>query len=90
MDKQEFRSFLEKNGFPEPVLVEQPPNGGLDIHKHDFEVYALISEGDIEIDINGVTSTYAVGEMFHLDYQEAHKEKYGLNGVKYFASRKSI
>lgn len=90
MNKKEFQSFLEKIHFPEPVLVEQPPNGGLDIHIHDFEVYALISEGYIEIDIEGVVSTYAAGEMFHLAYQQVHKEKYGVNGVKYFASRKGI
>jgi quercetin dioxygenase-like cupin family protein len=88
MNKQEFRSFLAKNGFPEPILVKQPPNSGLDTHKHDFEVYALITEGSIQIDTNGTISTYKEGDMFYLQYQQLHKEKYGTIGVKYLASRK--
>jgi quercetin dioxygenase-like cupin family protein len=88
MKKQEFLDFLTKNQFPEPVLVEQPPNGSLGTHKHDFEVYALVVEGSIEIDVDGIISKYAAHEIFHLEFQQPHKEKYGASGVKYLASRK--
>ena len=88
MKNQEFLDFLAKNKFPEPVLVRQPPNGSLDTHKHDFEVYALVTEGSIEIDINGATNKYNVGEIFYLKFQQPHKEKYGASGVQYLASRK--
>ena len=88
MKKQEFLNFLTQNQFPEPVLVEQPPNGSLGTHKHDFEVYALVIEGSIDIDVEDIINKYAVDEIFHMEFQQPHKEKYGVSGVKYLASRK--
>ena len=89
MDKQEFLELLEEKKFPDPTLVEQEPNKGLDLHRHDFEVYALVVEGSIEIDIEGVKSTYGINDVFHLVFQPPHSEKYGPIGVKYLANRKS-
>lgn len=88
MTKTDFLNSLKENGFPEPVLVEQPANGFLDIHTHEFEVRALIIEGSIEINSSGKPSYYCVGQEFHLAIKEPHSEKYGETGVKYLASRK--
>ena len=87
MTKHEFFEFLRDNGFPEPTLVTQPPNGNLETHAHPFEVYALIIEGFILIEINGETSRYDVGDVFHLGYLQNHSESYGPIGVKYLACR---
>lgn len=69
-------------------MVQQIPNGGLDIHEHPFEVRALVIEGSIEIIINGLSKTYQVGDIFQLGFKQPHSESYGVNGVKYLASRK--
>lgn len=90
MTKEEFLTSLKAEGFPEPVLVEQPANGALGIHRHDFEVKALVIEGSIEIDLSGKISTFSNGDIFYLSYQEPHAEKYSAQGVKYLASRKLI
>ena len=88
MNKEQFLQLLSRDGFPEPLEVTQVPNGHLDIHEHPFEVRALVTEGSIEIFIDGISRTYHCGDIFQLDYQQPHAEAYGPQGVKYLASRK--
>mgnify|MGYP000143156519 CR=1 FL=1 len=88
MTKQEFLILLAQQQFPEPVLVEQPANGQLGLHRHDFAVNALVVEGSIKIELEGHHSTYRVGDVFHLEFRQPHFESYGPQGVKYLASRK--
>lgn len=88
MSRDEFLELLRLKDFPEPVLVEQPANGYLDVHTHDFEVMALITEGAITINCDGVESVYGAGDMFHLQLKQPHTERYGTSGVRYLASRK--
>jgi quercetin dioxygenase-like cupin family protein len=88
MNKEQFLQLLQQYGFPEPIEVQQIPSGHLDVHEHPFEVRALILEGVIEIVIEGIGKTYNAGDVFQLDYQQAHAESYGPHGVKYLASRK--
>jgi quercetin dioxygenase-like cupin family protein len=88
MNTEQFLHLLREEGFPEPVEVEQIPNGSLDVHEHPFEVKALVLEGSIEIVINGLSTTYQAGDIFQLRYKQPHSESYGPSGVKYLASRK--
>ena len=88
MKIDEFLQLLRQDGFPEPVEVQQVPNGCLGTHEHLFEVKALVTEGWIEIVIDGVGKVYKTGDIFQLSFQQAHSESYGPNGVKYLASRK--
>jgi hypothetical protein len=88
MNTQQFLDFLRRDGFPEPVEVQQIPNGGLGVHEHPFEVRALVIEGSIEIMINGLGRTYKAGDVFQLSLNQPHSESYGVEGVKYLASRK--
>ena len=88
MNSEEFLQLLLREGFPEPVEVQQVPNGQLGIHEHPFEVRALVVEGDITIVIDGLSKIYKVGDVFHLELKQLHAESYGSEGVKYLASRK--
>jgi hypothetical protein len=88
MTKEDFLKFLDLKNFPEPVLVEQPADGALDEHTHEFEVIALVIEGSISINSLGIESLYKSGEMFHLLFMQPHSERYGVSGVKYWASRR--
>jgi quercetin dioxygenase-like cupin family protein len=88
MNSGQFLQLLRRNGFPEPVEVQQVPNGQLGIHEHPFEVRALVVEGDITIVIDGLSKIYKVGDVFHLELKQLHAESYGSEGVKYLASRK--
>ena len=88
MNSEEFLQLLRRDGFPEPVEVQQVPNGQIGVHEHPFEVRALVVEGDITIVIDGLSKNYKAGEMFHLELKQPHAESYGSEGVKYLASRK--
>ncbi|MBU3628047.1 cupin [Polynucleobacter sp. AP-Reno-20A-A9] len=88
MNTEQFQLLLQQDGFPEPVEVQQVPNGQLGNHEHPFEVRALVIEGSIEITINGKSSAYKTGDVFELGFKEVHSESYGPEGVKYLASRK--
>ena len=88
MNPEQFLQSLRQDGFPDPVEVQQPPNGRLDIHEHPFEVRALVLEGDITIAIDGLSKIYKAGDIFQLEFKQPHAESYGPHGVKYLASRK--
>ncbi|BDT76871.1 hypothetical protein PKF023_06740 [Polynucleobacter yangtzensis] len=88
MNSEQFLQLLRRDGFPEPVEVQQVPNGQIGVHEHPFEVRALVVEGDITIVIDGLSKNYKAGEMFHLELKQPHAESYGSEGVKYLASRK--
>lgn len=88
MNSGQFLQLLRRDGFPEPVEVQQVPNGQIGVHEHPFEVRALVVEGDITIVIDGLSKNYKAGEIFHLELKQPHAESYGSEGVKYLASRK--
>ena len=88
MNSEEFLQLLLREGFPEPVEVQQVSDGQLGIHEHPFEVKAFVVEGDITIVIDGLSKNYKAGEIFHLEFKQLHAESYGPEGVKYLASRK--
>lgn len=90
MTKNEFLAYLGANQLPDPILVEQPANGELGVHTHDFVVNALVTEGEIRINCNGIEKLYQVGDVFHLEHKEPHYESYGPLGVKYLVSRKTV
>ncbi len=88
MNREQFIELLRQEGFPDPVEVQQIPNGHLDNHEHPFEVIALVIEGRIDITMNGLNKTYGVGDIFQLSFKQTHSESYGPEGVQYLASRK--
>lgn len=90
MNTEQFLELLQQEGFPAPVEVHQIPNGSVGLHTHPFKVKALVIQGSIQITLNGRTAEYHTGEMFQLDFEQAHEESYGPEGVIYLASRKSV
>ena len=88
MNQGDFLKILSQDGFPEPVLVIQERIVFIYKNTHPFEVIALVTHCQIDIVIDGIKSTYAAGDMFHLQHSQEHVECYGDNGVQYLASRK--
>jgi quercetin dioxygenase-like cupin family protein len=81
--------LLRQEGFPDPIAVQQIPNGHLGSHEHPFEVIALVIEGSINITMDGLSKVYGVGDIFRLGFKQSHSESYGPDGVQYLASRKN-
>ncbi len=87
MNKDTFMQQLQAKGFPEPVLTRKEA-GAVAAHTHQFEPMALITEGEMSLEIDGQKSIYQVGDVFHLQPNQLHSEQYGPNGVTYLVSRK--
>ena len=88
MNKAQFIKLLEQEGYPQPIEVKQVPNGSLGDHTHPFAVMTLVTEGSIDLTIEGQTKAYEPGDVFQLRFGELHTESYGPDGVTYLASRK--
>ena len=87
MNEENFLRYLAEHHFPAPVVTKKA-SGKMGAHAHQFEPMALITEGEMSIEIDGVISRYQVGDIFHLQPNQLHSETYGPQGVTYLVSRK--
>lgn len=88
MQQHEFLASTRQDGFADPIEVIREPNGHLDLHQHPFEAKALIIDGQIEIGSATSSRIYCAGDIFHLQKNEPHWERYGPQGVRYLSARK--
>ncbi len=88
MQQSEFITMLATEAYENVVTVEREPNGELGMHTHPFEAKALILEGDLHIQVGDVEQFYKAGDVFHLNAEVPHMERYGPAGVKYLVGRK--
>lgn len=88
MNTQDFEAQLKADNFDEITLLEKPVGYAMGEHKHPFEARALITKGDITLTVNGVSTTYGVGDIFRLPAQTPHHESAAPHGVTYLVGRK--
>ena len=88
MNQNAYLELLHKQGFPAPVLVVRERSLFLDHHSHQYEVIALVLEGQIDINIGGAKKICLAGDAFHILPNQVHTESTGTKGVKYLVSRK--
>lgn len=47
------------------------------LHKHDnADIYGVVTRGEITLTLDGKTSTYAVGEWYHIPVNTGHATKF--------------
>ena len=88
MDHAAFAKQLADEGFDEVLTVSRPASVQLGAHAHDFEVKALVTQGEVTLGVAGQLSTYRVGEVFTMAKLCEHTERYGDDGVSYVVGRK--
>ncbi len=88
MNIQDFEAQLIAENFGEIVTVVKPVGYAMGEHQHPFEACALITQGEITLIVNRVSSTYAAGDVFRLPAQTPHHEDAVAHGVTYIAGRK--
>ncbi len=88
MNTQDFEAQLKADNFDEITLLEKPVGYAMGEHQHPFEARALITQGDITLIVNGVSTTYGVGDIFRLPAQTPHHENAAAHGVTYLVGRK--
>jgi hypothetical protein len=83
-----FLKGLQAAGFAPPVAVTRDASYALGDHAHDFEAWALVTQGEITIEVGGIVSRFPAGRSFRLPAGTPHKEWVGCEGVQYLAGRK--
>ena len=82
MERDEFIDTLKREGFEEIVTVTRDRHGTLDDHAHPFEAKALILHGELTMRIGAVERVYRTGDVFHLQANESHSERFGPEGTQ--------
>jgi mannose-6-phosphate isomerase-like protein (cupin superfamily) len=90
MKREDFEAALASQGYAPAVLMQQPIGYAMDVHQHPFDAFALITQGEITIEVDGVSSSYSAGTTFQLPANTPHKESALLQGVSYLAGRRSV
>ena len=88
MDKTEFESQLKSGGWADPVSVQREGGDFTGDHQHPFHARALITAGEITIEVAGHPTTYCAGDIFDLPVGTPHVETVGPQGVTYYVGRR--
>jgi quercetin dioxygenase-like cupin family protein len=88
MNPAEFEARLRDDGFTEVVTAVVEPNETRPAHAHDYDVEALVLEGDITLTCDGAARTYRVGDTFGMAAGRPHAEAIGSSGVRYLVGRR--
>ena len=88
MTNQEFEAALKAENYSEIVNISKDIGYQMGEHAHAFDAYALILQGDITLNINGVSATYKTGETFRLAANTMHQESAVPHGVTYLVGRR--
>lgn len=88
MDIMQFEAQLASKGYQTVTTVTQPPGHRMGEHAHAFDACALIVQGDFTIEVDGVSTLYAAGDIFRLPAGTVHIES-TQQGVQYRAGRRT-
>jgi len=88
MNRQEFETRLQEDGYTEiqvKSLQPRPPN---DAHGHSFAVRGLVLSGTFTIRQHDIAKTYRAGEVFSVAAGLDHSEEIGPDGAEVVVGRK--
>ena len=88
MNPHDFESQLKRDGYTTIAPIERLVGYALDEHDHPFDACALITRGEITLTVDGVATTYGVGQIFRLPAGTPHHESVGAEGVSYISGRR--
>jgi quercetin dioxygenase-like cupin family protein len=88
MDPEVFKRELSELGFTEVLTRTWAANQFVDMHTHNFEVRALVLEGEFVLGCDGKEQLLRPGDIFTLDRNRPHTERYGPQGAIFLAGRK--
>lgn len=88
MDTKAFEAGLKREGYQDIETKSVPPNFLSKPHTHDFDVHALILEGELTLMRDGKSDTYRAGQAFQMTAGCLHTEQYGPHGTIYLVGRR--
>jgi quercetin dioxygenase-like cupin family protein len=89
MNTQEFEASLRAGNYDEINTVSKDVGYQMGEHQHTFDACALITAGQIDIVVGGVSTSYKVGDIFRLSAGTVHTENASQFGVTYLVGRRN-
>jgi hypothetical protein len=84
----EFASQARAAGFDEVIERRWGPLTVVPTHTHDFDVEALVAQGEFQLACEGRTRLLRQGERFALARGVPHEERYGPEGATFWVARR--
>ncbi len=84
-----FAAEARAEGFDEVLERRWPPAKVLDSHTHPFAIRALVVEGEMWLTVGDDIRHLRPGDVFALDRDVPHAERYGAEGATYWVARRS-
>ena len=87
MEPKDFEAKLKQAGY-ETETKSVTPNFRSKPHTHEFDVWALIVNGQLTLTRGETSETYGAGETFEMTAGCLHTEQYGPDGTTYLVGRR--
>ena len=88
MKDEHFEAALRRDGFDDVQRRKLPAGTVVAEHAHQFDVRALVLNGEITLTVEGIEYAYREGDVFVLPAGHRHAESVGPAGVDYLVGRR--
>jgi quercetin dioxygenase-like cupin family protein len=88
MDRSEFEAQLRRDGYLDVEVKTIAPDVRNGLHSHDFDVRAMVLEGEATIACHGSPRTYRPGDIVEVEAGVEHTEHYGPQGYTFLVGRR--
>ena len=86
---EDFTTTSRAAGFDEVLERRWAPDTVLDVHTHNFDAEAVVTQGEMWLTCDGVTRHLTNGDTFTIGRQVPHSERYGSQGATYWVARRN-
>jgi hypothetical protein len=84
-----FAAEARAAGFDEILDREWPPGHVIATHTHPFALRAMVADGEMWLTVAGETRHLLPGDIFALEPDLPHAERYGPAGAAYRVARRN-
>jgi mannose-6-phosphate isomerase-like protein (cupin superfamily) len=85
----QFEADARARGYDEVIERSWQPGTVLDSHAHDFDVDAIVVQGEMWLTVGDETRHMRAGDRFGLARGIPHSERYGDEGATYWVARRN-
>jgi len=86
---EDFTAAAHVSGFDEVLERRWAPDTELDVHTHNFDAEAVVTQGEMWLTCDDVTRHLSNGDTFTIGRQVPHSERYGSQGATYWVARRN-
>lgn len=90
MNAQEFEASLKAEHYDQILTISKEVGYQMGDHTHPFDACALVTAGQIDIAVGGVSRVYKTGDIFRVPAGTVHTEDARQQGVTYLAGRRTV